>query len=100
MSDAALRSPVTSESRWVRTLLIVAGAGTLAGIVLLPLLVVFTEGLSKGLGAFLEGLSDPDALAAIRLTLLVAAIAVPFNAVFGIAASWSSAAARCSTSPI
>ena len=56
---------------------------------LLPLLVVFAEALSKGLGEFAAALAHPDAVSAIELTLLVAAIAVPLNIVFGIAASWA-----------
>jgi sulfate/thiosulfate transport system permease protein len=55
----------------------------------LPLLTVFSQALEKGLGAALEALKDPDALAAIKLTLFTAAIAVPLNAVFGISASWA-----------
>ncbi len=50
---------------------------------------MFVEALRQGLGSYLAGITDPDALAAIRLTLLVAAIAVPLNVVFGIAASWA-----------
>ena len=56
---------------------------------LFPLVVVFVEALSRGVGAYFSSLADPDALAAIRLTLLVAAIAVPANLVFGIAAAWA-----------
>lgn len=56
---------------------------------LLPLLAVFAEALSSGFGAFAEALGEPDAISAIRLTLLVAAISVPLNVVFGIAASWA-----------
>jgi sulfate transport system permease protein len=55
----------------------------------MPLLAVFVEALRQGLGAYLAGITEPDALAALRLTLLVAAIAVPLNVVFGIAASWA-----------
>jgi sulfate transport system permease protein len=54
----------------------------------LPLAAVFTEALRKGLGAFLEALKEPDAWSAIRLTLITAAIAVPLNLVFGVAAAW------------
>ncbi|MEO8114030.1 MAG: sulfate ABC transporter permease subunit CysW [Phenylobacterium sp.] len=57
-------------------------------LVVLPLFTVFHDALSKGLGKYLQSIHEPDALAAIRLTLLVAAIAVPLNAVFGVAASW------------
>ena len=63
--------------------------GFLCIFLLLPLLTVFVEALSKGLGPFLEALAEPDALSAIRLTLLVAAIAVPLNVAFGLAASWA-----------
>jgi sulfate transport system permease protein len=55
----------------------------------LPLAAVFTEALRKGLGAYLEALKEPDAWAAIRLTLITAAIAVPLNLVFGVAAAWA-----------
>ena len=55
----------------------------------LPLVVVFAEALSNGVGAYLASFQDPDAVAAIKLTLTVAAIAVPLNLVFGIAASWA-----------
>ena len=50
---------------------------------------MFVEALRQGLGAYLAALVEPDALAAIRLTLLVAAIAVPLNLVFGVAAAWA-----------
>ena len=56
---------------------------------LLPLVVVFGEALSKGLPPLLDALVEPDAISAIKLTLLVAAIAVPLNVAFGIAASWA-----------
>ncbi|ACG77517.1 sulfate ABC transporter,permease protein [Phenylobacterium zucineum HLK1] len=58
-------------------------------LIVLPLGVVFQQALSKGLGAYIEPLRQPDALAAIRLTLTVAAISVPLNAVFGVAAAWA-----------
>ena len=54
------------------------------------MIAVFGEALRQGLGAYLAGITEPDALAAIRLTLLViAAIAVPLNLVFGVAAAWA-----------
>jgi sulfate transport system permease protein len=68
---------------------LVLSLGFLAVFVLLPLAAVFTEALRRGLGAALAAIAEPDALAAIRLTLLVAAIAVPLNTVFGLAASWA-----------
>jgi sulfate transport system permease protein len=65
------------------------GLGYLAVLVLLPVVAVFIEALRQGAGVYVQALRDPDAQAAIRLTLLVAAIAVPLNMVFGIAASWA-----------
>jgi sulfate/thiosulfate transport system permease protein len=58
-------------------------------LLLLPLTVVFVEALRKGLGAYLVALADPDTRSAVRLTLLVAAVTVPMNLVFGIAAAWA-----------
>lgn len=58
-------------------------------LIVLPLGVVFHSALSQGLGAYIEPLTHPDALAAIRLTLTVAVIAVPLNALFGVAAAWA-----------
>ena len=79
----------TSESRPVQWLLIGIAALFMAVILLLPLYAVFHEAFIKGIGAFFAGLAHRDAQAAIRLTLLVAAIAVPLNVVFGLAASWA-----------
>ena len=58
-------------------------------LVVMPLGVVFAEAFAKGAGPYFAALKDPDALAAIRLTLTAAAIAVPLNAVFGLAAAWA-----------
>lgn len=69
-------------------LLVLASAAVMAILVLLPLFVVFRDAFAKGIGKYLAAISDPDALSAVRLTLLVAAIAVPLNAVFGVAAAW------------
>ena len=79
----------TTETPLARWLLIGLVVGWLALFLLLPLLSVFAEALRMGLGAFLAALVEPDALAAIRLTLLVAAIAVPLNVAFGLCASWA-----------
>jgi sulfate transport system permease protein len=70
-------------------LLVLASLAILSLMIVMPLGVVFQQAFSKGLGAYLAPLGDPDAQAAIRLTLLVAAIAVPLNAVFGLAAAWT-----------
>jgi sulfate transport system permease protein len=80
---------VTADRPEVRATLIATGLAFLGLFLLLPLLAVFVEALRQGLGAYLAGITEPDALAAIRLTLLVAAIAVPLNVVFGIAAAWA-----------
>lgn len=83
------RNAVITEQPWVRWLLIAGALLFLAGFLLLPLVAVFTEALRNGLGAYWDALHEPDALAAMRLTLLVAAIAVPLNLVFGVAAAWT-----------
>ena len=79
----------TTESRAVRFALILAALAFLALFLVLPLVAVFAEGFKSGLGAWKEAVSSPDAISAIRLTLLVAAISVPVNMVFGVAASWA-----------
>ncbi|MFC0281603.1 sulfate ABC transporter permease subunit CysW [Falsigemmobacter intermedius] len=80
-------NPVDESRGWKCALILLAFAG-LGILVFAPLVVVFTEALSKGLSAALDALGGRDARAAIRLTLLVAAISVPVNAAFGIAAAW------------
>lgn len=70
-------------------LLLAASLGVLTLLIAAPLVVVFHEAFAQGLAAYVTPLRDPDALAAIRLTLLVAAISVPLNAVFGLAAAWT-----------
>ncbi len=79
----------TSESRPVQWLLIGIAFLFMGVILLLPLYAVFHEAFLKGIGEFFAGLAHKDAQAAIRLTLLVAAIAVPLNVIFGLAASWA-----------
>jgi sulfate transport system permease protein len=74
---------------WVKCLVCTASLAFLGLFLVVPLVAVFTEALRKGLGAYLESFQQRDALAAIRLTLLVAGIAVPLNIVFGLAASWA-----------
>jgi sulfate/thiosulfate transport system permease protein len=81
--------PAITERPAVRWLLTVAALGFLALFLLLPLVAVFVEALREGLGPYLGAVSEPDALAAVRLTLLVAAIAVPLNLVFGLCAAWA-----------
>lgn len=79
----------TTEPTWVRWSLIGLALGFVFLFLLLPLAAVFTEALRKGLPAAMEALREPDAWSAIRLTLLTAAVAVPLNLVFGVAAAWA-----------
>ena len=79
----------TTESPATRAILIAVALAFLALFLMLPLISVFVEAFRKGTAEFLATFGDPDTLAAIRLTLLVAAIAVPLNVVFGLAASWA-----------
>jgi sulfate transport system permease protein len=81
--------PATSERAWVRNTLIMIAVAGLAVLVVAPLIIVFTEALRDGWAAAIASLSNPDARSAIRLTLTVAAITVPLNAVFGVAAAWA-----------
>ena len=80
---------VTTESASARAVLIALALAFLVLFLILPVVVVFGEALRKGLWAYLATFEDPDARAAIWLTLTVAAIAVPLNMLFGIAASWA-----------
>lgn len=84
-----MNPPLSPPLRPARLFLIGLAVAFLALFLMAPLLVVFAEALSKGAPAFFAALVDPDALSAIRLTVLVAAISVPVNVVFGLAASWS-----------
>ena len=79
----------TAEAPWVRRTLIAVAALFLTLFLFVPLAAVFYEALRQGLNAYWSALVEPDALAAIRLTLTVAAIAVPLNLVFGVAAAWA-----------
>jgi sulfate/thiosulfate transport system permease protein len=98
MSDASLAADViiedrarsvTTERRRVRFSLILVAVAFLVLFLLLPLFAVFSEALRAGLEGYWQAISTPDAVAAIELTLLVAAIAVPANLIFGLAASWA-----------
>jgi sulfate/thiosulfate transport system permease protein len=84
----AERGAAELETPLVRALLIGVTFVFLALFLVAPLLTVFSAALSKGLGAYAQALSEPETLSAIWLTLLTAAIAVPMNTVFGIAAAW------------
>ena len=79
----------TTESAAVRRVLIGVALVFVLLFLVLPLAAVFTEALRKGLGTYLEALKEPDAWSAIQLTLIAAAISVPLNLVFGVAAAWA-----------
>ncbi len=79
----------TKEPAWVRRTLIGVALAFLALFLFVPLAAVFVEAFKKGVDAYLEAIREPDAMSAIGLTLLAAAIAVPLNLVFGVAASWA-----------
>jgi sulfate/thiosulfate transport system permease protein len=85
----ALMRRATTEPAGVRAALILIALAWLALIILLPLFAVFTQAFAKGGHAFLEALIQPDAIAAIKLTLLTAIIVVPVNALFGVVAAWA-----------
>ena len=79
----------TREPAWVKVVLVSVALTFFSVFLLLPLGTVFAEGLRKGWGAYFDAMVNPDAWSAIKLTLLVAVIAVPLNLVFGLAASWA-----------
>jgi sulfate/thiosulfate transport system permease protein len=88
-SQVAAQARATTEPKGIRYLLIGTALTFLGLFLWVPLLMVFIQALHKGLGVYLAALTEPDAVAAIRLTLLTAAIAVPLNLLFGIAAAWA-----------
>ena len=79
----------TTEAPWVRYTLTGIALVFVVLFLILPLAAVFTEALRKGLGAYFAALQEPDAWSAIKLTLIAAAISVPLNLVFGVAAAWA-----------
>jgi sulfate transport system permease protein len=89
MVGARVVRPSVTEPAWLRWTLIAVAIAFVAAFLFVPLVSVFAEALRKGFGAYLEGISDPMALQAVRLTLVTAAIAVPLNLVFGVAAAWA-----------
>ncbi len=86
---AQSRRRATTESRWARWALIAVAIAFLLVFLLIPLVVVFFEAFSKGVVSYFSAITEKDSLAAIRLTVLVAAISVPANLVFGVAAAWA-----------
>ncbi len=88
-SSISARDDLRTEPRLVRGIIIAIAVIFLTIFVVLPLVVVFAQAFSKGVGAYFAALSDPEALSAIRLTLMVAAISVSLNLVFGLVAAWA-----------
>ncbi|WP_353146988.1 sulfate ABC transporter permease subunit CysW [Pollutimonas bauzanensis] len=88
-SQPARSSSALQEPRWVRYALIFTAFAFLALFLFVPLFAVFAEALRKGWGAYIAAITEPDAVSAIKLTLLAAAVAVPLNLVFGVSAAWA-----------
>src|SRR5262245_90529 len=88
-SSRPARSSAITEPFLIRVVVIVIGLSFIGLFLVLPLIAVFAMALEKGLAPYFAAIADPDALAAIRLTLTVAAIAVPANLIFGLAAAWA-----------
>ena len=89
LAPGAARAPAaTLEPVWMRALLIGVALAFLTLFLFVPLLAVFAEALKKGWDAYVAAILEEDAISAIKLTLITAAIAVPLNLVFGVAASW------------
>ena len=82
-------SPATRDANWVRVVVLGLGLSYFVLFLLLPLFAVFAEALRKGFDAYVAALVEPDAISAVQLTLLAAAIAVPLNLVFGLSAAWA-----------
>jgi sulfate transport system permease protein len=89
MSETRRDRPALRDPRWARAAIFAGGIGFLILFVVLPMATVAVEALNKGVGAYFKSLDDPDTQSAIRMTLTVAAIAVPLNLVFGVAAAWA-----------
>lgn len=85
----AAQQHATQEPRWVRWTLISIALLFLTLFLFIPLISVFYEAFKKGVEVYVAAITDPDALSAIKLTLTVAAIALPLNMIFGIAAAWA-----------
>lgn len=83
-----IRSKFTGKFSWSALILIVLAWLIFILVLLLPLWAVITQGFAKGLGAFWQAISEPDAVSAFKLTLIATGISVPLNILFGITAAW------------
>ena len=88
-AEPAINPTATLEPLWIRVTLTLIAFAFLTLFLFVPLTAVFAEALKKGWQVYLEAIVEPDALSAIKLTLIAASIAVPLNLVFGIAAAWT-----------
>ena len=88
------RNAALTEAPWVRRVLIGAALTFFALFLLLPLVVVFVEALAKGVGPYLAAIAEPDAIAALKLSLGIVALVVPINALCGLCAAWAVAKFR------
>jgi sulfate transport system permease protein len=82
------KSRKPTEPMWIRVVLTLSALAFLGLFLIVPLGIVFTEAFRKGFDVYKAAITDPEALAAIKLTLLVAVIVVPLNSIFGVAAAW------------
>lgn len=89
VSPAASTKHSTQDSGWVKWTLVGLASLVLIWLIVLPLAVVVTEAFKEGWSVYVASITDPDALSALRLTLLVALITVPLNTVFGVMAAWA-----------
>lgn len=87
--DRFQRNPATRDSFVARVIVLALSLSFFALFLVLPLAVVFFEALRKGWAVYIAALTEPDAVSAIQLTLMTAAIAVPLNLIFGVAAAWA-----------
>lgn len=89
LSGSSRAVHATTEQPWVRWILIAVAVTFLGVFLFLPLAIVFSSALEKGFSVYVAALREPDAMAAIKLTLIAAGISVPLNMIFGIAAAWA-----------
>lgn len=89
LADKLQSRNATREPTWVRWTLLSIALLFFISCLILPLILVFVEAFKQGLGVYFQALVHPDTLSAVKLTLLTAAIAVPLNVIFGVAAAWA-----------
>ncbi|MGX1265999.1 sulfate transport system permease protein [Rossellomorea marisflavi] len=88
-TSPVIQAKGTTDPQWVKWLLITIALLFLGLFLILPLITVFLQAFDKGLDVYMAAITQPEALSAIKLTVLVAVISVPVNALFGIAAAWA-----------